>query len=330
MSLPPSMTVIEILKSGEPDVLQLATRPLPVIKDHEILVRVNAAGVNGPDLLQRRGQYPPPKGSSDILGLEVSGEVVQTGAAQKTWSVGDKICALTNGGGYAEYVAINSSHCLPIPKGINIIDAACLPETFFTVWSNIFFEKTIHPKSNFLVHGGAGGIGSTAIQLGNAMGLKVYTTVSNSDACKYCKSLGAYKAINVKENDFVEVLRGDGGADIILDIIGGDYIARNIKAARHDARIIQLAFNAGARVEIDLMPIMLKRLNFTGSTLRSRTDTFKSKISADLREYVWPLFENSKKNLRATTYAYFPISKASEAHQLMESPGKQGKIILTI
>ena len=328
MSLPSSMTVIEMRGSGDPDVLQPGTRPLPILKDHEILLKVSAAGVNGPDLVQRRGHYPPPKGASDLLGLEVSGEVVAVGAAQNLWAVGDKICGLTNGGGYAEYVAIDAAHCLPIPGGISLTDAAGLPETYFTVWSNVFFNQKLPTNGNFLVHGGAGGIGSTAIQLGAAMGLSVYTTARDAASCDYCVSLGAHRAINLNDEDFVNILREAGGADIILDIIGGDYIARNIKAARHDARIIQLAFNAGSRVEIDLMPVMLKRLSFTGSTLRSRPDQFKAEVAADLRAVVWPLFANRARHLRATTFASFPMTEACKAHTLMESKGKHGKILL--
>ena len=330
MSLPVSMTVIEMREPGGPDVLQSGTRPLPVLKDHEILVKVSAAGVNGPDLVQRRGHYPPPKGASDLLGLEVSGEVVAVGATQNFWAVGDKICGLTNGGGYAEYVAIDAAHCLPIPDGISMIDAAGLPETYFTVWSNVFFNHKLPESGNFLVHGGAGGIGSTAIQLGTAMGLSVYTTAGDAESCAYCESLGAHRAINFKEEDFVDILREAGGADIILDIIGGDYIARNIKAARHDARMIQLAFNAGSRVEIDLMPVMLKRLSFTGSTLRSRPDQFKADVAADLKAVVWPLFASDDSRLRATTFTSFPLADAGKAHALMESASQHGKILLTI
>ena len=324
------MTVIEMREAGGPDVLQSATRQIPVVKDHEILVKVAAAGVNGPDLVQRHGHYPPPQGASDLLGLEVSGEVVAVGAAQNLWAAGDKICGLTNGGGYAEYVAIDAAHCLPIPDGISLIEAAGLPETYFTVWSNVFFNHKLPTNGNFLVHGGAGGIGSTAIQLGAAMGLSVYTTASDMASCAYCESLGARRAINFNDEDFVSILREAGGADIILDIIGGDYIARNIKAARHDARMIQLAFNAGSRVEIDLMPVMLKRLSFTGSTLRSRPDEFKADVAADLRTLVWPLFSDGTSQLRATTFKCFPLAEAGKAHALMESASQHGKILLTI
>ena len=330
MSLPSAMTVVEMREPGGPHVLQPGIRPLPVLKDHEILVKVVAAGVNGPDLIQRQGYYPPPKGASELLGLEVSGEVVSVGAAQDLWTVGDKICGLTNGGGYAEYVAIDATHCLPIPSGVSLIDAAGLPETYFTVWSNVFFNHKLAKNGKFLVHGGAGGIGSTAIQLGTKMGLSVYTTAGDAASCTHCESLGARRAINFNNEDFVSVMREAGGADIILDIVGGDYIARNIKAARHDARIVQLAFNAGSRVEIDLMPVMLKRLSFTGSTLRSRPDQFKTDVAVDLRSLVWPLFALKTGQLRATTFATFPMAEAVEAHSTMESAGKQGKILLTI
>ena len=330
MSFPSSMSVIEMREPGGPDVLQPGARQMPAVKDHEILVKVAAAGVNGPDLVQRRGHYPPPQGASDLLGLEVSGEVVAVGAAQNLWAVGDKICGLTNGGGYAEYVAIDAAHCLPIPDGISLIEAAGLPETYFTVWSNVFFNHKLPTNGNFLVHGGAGGIGSTAIQLGAAMGLSVYTTASDIASCAYCESLGARRAINFNDEDFVSILREAGGADIILDIIGGDYIARNIKAARHDARMIQLAFNAGSRVEIDLMPVMLKRLSFTGSTLRSRPDQFKADVASDLKAVVWPLFGKNASRLRATTFARFALAEAGKAHTLMESANKLGKILLTI
>ena len=330
MPLPSSMAVIEMREPGGPDVLQSGTRPLPVLKDHQILVKINAAGVNGPDLVQRRGHYPPPKGASDLLGLEVSGEVVAVGATQNLWSVGDKICGLTNGGGYAEYVAIDAAHCLPIPDGMSLTDAAGLPETYFTVWSNVFFKHKLPENGNFLIHGGAGGIGSTAIQLGAAMGLSVYTTAGDAESCAYCEKLGARRAINFNDEDFVNIMREAGGADIILDTIGGGYIARNIKAARHDARMIQLAFNAGSRIEIDLMPVMLKRLSFTGSTLRSRSDQFKADVAADLRTLVWPLFARGATQLRATTFARFMLADAAKAHVMMESASKQGKILLTI
>ncbi|MAN99144.1 NAD(P)H-quinone oxidoreductase [uncultured Roseovarius sp.] len=325
-ALPDTMRVIEMSAPGGPEVLIPGTRPLPECGAGEVLIRVTAAGVNGPDLVQRRGHYPPPKGASDLLGLEVSGEVVACGADVSQWHPGDRICALTNGGGYAEFVAVDASHCLPIPEGVDEIEAAGLPETFFTVWSNVFLGHSLPKDGVFLVHGGAGGIGSTAIQLGKAMGLTVLTTVGDDAAAEFVTALGADRAINFRSEDFVALTREAGGADIILDIIGGDYVARNIKAARHDARIIQLAFNMGSKVEIDLMPVMLKRLSYTGSTLRSRPEGFKTQVAEALRETVWPLFASEK--LRPVTHRVLPMSEAAEAHRLMEKGEHHGKILL--
>ena len=330
MTLPTQMTVIEMREAGKPNVLIEGKRELPTASANEVLIKVIAAGVNGPDLVQRRGHYPPPKGASDLLGLEVSGEIVATGSDQTQWAIGDHVCALTNGGGYAEYVAVTASHCLPIPEGVSEIDSAGLPETCFTVWSNVFFQQQIKQDAVFLVHGGAGGIGSTAIQLGTAMGLQVFTTADSDEACAYCEALGAKRAIDFKQDDFVPILREAGGADIILDIIGGDYVARNIKAARADARIIQIAFNLGSKMEIDLMPVMLKRLTLTGSTLRSRPETFKSAVAADLQKTAWPFFDAAPAQLQATTFASFDLADAAKAHELMESGTQRGKILLTI
>lgn len=326
MTLPAEMRVVAMTEPGGPDVLVPATAPLPEPRSHEVLIRVEAAGVNGPDLVQRRGHYPPPKGASELLGLEVSGVVAALGDDVTQWQKGDRITALTNGGGYAEFVAVDASHCLPVPKGIDGVDAAGLPEAFFTVWSNVFFGHDTPEGSVFLVHGGAGGIGSTAIQIGAALGLRVFTTADGPDACTWCESLGAERAINFREEDFVPILREAGGANIILDIIGGDYIARNIKAAHADARLIQLAFNLGSKVEIDLMPLMLKRLNLTGSTLRSRPDAFKSAVASELRSVVWPLIEHGA--IRPTTHQVFPLEQAAAAHAMMESASQRGKIIL--
>jgi putative PIG3 family NAD(P)H quinone oxidoreductase len=287
---------------------------------------VTAAGVNGPDLVQRRGHYPAPRGASDLLGLEVSGEVVATGENVRDWQPGDRVCALTNGGGYAEFVAVDASHCLPVPQGVDEVDAAGLPETFFTVWSNVFLDHSLPEGGIFLVHGGAGGIGTTAVQLGRAMGLRVLTTVGSEEAAAFVTSLGAERAIDFRSEDFVAITREAGGADIILDIIGGDYVARNIKAARHDARIIQLAFNHGSKVEIDLMPVMLKRISYTGSTLRSRPEAFKTRVAQALRRDVWPLFGTS--GLRPVTHRILPMTHAAEAHRLMEAGSHHGKILL--
>lgn len=323
-STPTTMRAVTIREPGTPDVLEITELPVPRPEPGQILVRVTAIGVNGPDLLQRRGHYPPPKGASPLLGLEISGEVVAI-TEDTEWSVGDRVCALTNGGGYAEYVAVDSTHCLPLPDGVTEQDAAGLPETYLTVWSNVFYNATLPDKANFLIHGGAGGIGSTAIQLGTAFGLTVFATASADDA-DYIINLGAQHAIDYANDDFVAVLREAGGADVILDIIGGSYIARNIKATRHDARIIQLAFNHGSKVELDLMSVMLKRLSYTGSTLRSRPPKFKTAITQSLRETVWPKFADG--TLRPVTHATLPLEKAAEAHRMMEAGAHRGKILL--
>lgn len=323
---PSKMKTIEIQQPGGAEVLVPGTRDIPEPGDSEILVEVIAAGVNGPDIVQRRGHYPPPKGASDLLGLEVSGKVVAVGREVDQWTEGGTICALTNGGGYAEYVAIEASHCLPIPNGVKAEDAAGLPETLFTVWNNVFLNRAIPEGSLLLVHGGAGGIGSTAIQLGKAFGLQVFTTSGKKEGLEFCRQLGADRAINYREEDFVEIVKNAGGADIIVDIIGGDYIARNLSAAKLDARIIQLAFNKGSKVEINLMPIMLKRLVLTGSTLRPRSKAFKAEIAADLRERVWPLFSSGKFNTH--THAVFSFDDVQHAHMMMEAATHQGKILL--
>jgi len=321
------MQTVEISEFGKPEVMVPGTRDIPEVRDNEVLVKVQAAGVNGPDLVQRRGHYPPPEGASDLLGLEVSGEVRAVGARVSRWKIGDQVCALTNGGGYASFVAVDEQHCMSLPKGISPIDAAGLPETFFTVWSNCFYQQKHKQQSLFLVHGGAGGIGSTALQLGTALGLQVYTTCSGEEDASYCQTLGATRAIDYRDEDFVEIVKAAGGAHLILDIIGGDYIARNIKAASADARIVQLAFNAGSKVEINLMPVMLKRLTYTGSTLRSRPTDFKAAIARDVEANVWPLFETGK--LKACTHCVLPFSDAVKAHQMMESGEHRGKILLT-
>lgn len=322
-----SMKTIEMKDAGPPEVLTVGTRDIPDIRESEVLVRVIAVGVNGPDLVQRRGHYPPPQGASDLLGLEVSGEIAAIGGKAAGWNIGDRVCALTNGGGYAEYVAVDATHCLPIPEGVSDIDAAGLCETYFTVWSNLFFGQRPTEGHLLLVHGGAGGIGSTAIQLGHQLGMRVFTTCASAEDCAYAAALGAERAINFHEEDFVEVVREAGGANLILDIIGGDYVARNIKAASHDARIVQLAFNAGSKVEINLMPIMLKRLIYTGSTLRSRPEAYKSAIAADLKTSAWPLFEQGR--LKTLTHRVFPFEEAALAHRMMEQAAHRGKILLS-
>jgi len=323
------MKVIEIAgKGGGPEVLTGATRAIPQPGPGQVLIRVAAAGVNGPDIMQRKGLYAPPPGASDLPGLEVSGEVAAVGGAVKRWKAGDKVCALTKGGGYAEYVAVDEGTVLPVPEGLGLVDAAGLCETYFTVWSNFFFGHDVAPGSVFLVHGGAGGIGSTAVQLGAALGLRVFTTAGSAESCAFCESLGAERAINYRDEDFVEIVKEAGGANLILDFMGGDYVGRNFKAAAMDCRIVQLAFRKGSEVTVNLMPVMIKRLTLTGSTLRPRPDAFKAAVAKDLEARVWPLFAKGK--LRAVTHATVPMGEARKAHEMMEAAGLRGKILLTM
>ena len=326
MNLPKSMKAVEISAPGKPEVLKPTERPVPEPKANEVLVRVIAAGVNGPDIMQRKGLYPAPPGASDLPGLEISGEVVAVGKDVKRWSVGDRVCALTNGGGYAEYCVAEADHCLPIPKGVDATDAGGLPETFFTVWSNVFIGAGLAAGETFLVHGGAGGIGTTAVQLGKAFGAKVIATDSPEERVRICRELGADRAIDYKQEDYVEVVREMGGANVILDIVGGPNVERNFKAASHDARIIQLAFALGSKVEVNLMPVMLKRLTYTGSTLRTRPAAFKTRVARELEKDVWPHIEAGR--IRIVTGTTFPLAQAAQAHALMESAGHTGKILL--
>jgi NADPH2:quinone reductase len=327
-NLPATMKAIVATGPGAPDVLKLGERPVPQPRANEVLIKVTATGVNGPDIMQRKGLYPPPAGASDLLGLEVSGEVVAKGVDVKRWSVGDKLCGLTNGGGYAEYVPVDASHCLPIPKGVSLVDAAGLPETYFTVWSNVFIGAKLSAGETFLVHGGAGGIGTTAIQLAKAFGAKVVATDSPEARCAICRDLGADRVVDYRKEDFVEIVREAGGANVILDIVGGPNIEKNFKAASHDARLIQLAFAAGSKVEINLMPVMLKRLTYTGSTLRTRPVAFKTRVAQELEAQVWPKIGEGK--IKVVTGRTFPLAEAAQAHALMESSGHTGKILLTV
>jgi len=326
--LPQQMQVVEISAPGGPEVLRIATRPLPRPQAGEVLIKVVAAGVNGPDLMQRKGLYPPPAGAPDLPGLEVSGTIVAAGDQVRRWTIGDQLTALTNGGGYAEYCTVDARHCLPIPKGIELRDAASLPETFFTVWSNVFMGARLAAGETLLVHGGAGGIGTTAIQLGKAFGAKVVATDSPEARCRICRELGADRVIDYRQEDYVEILRQEGGANVILDIVGGPNIERNFKAATHDARIIQLAFALGSKVELNLMPVMLKRLTYTGSTLRTRSPAFKASIAQELEARVWPLIESGR--IKPVVHAAFPLAEAAKAHSLMESGAHIGKIVLTV
>ena len=326
--IPERMNAVEIARPGGPEVLLPVARPVPVPGPEEVLVKVAAAGVNGPDLMQRKGLYPAPAGASDLPGLEVAGEIVALGRGVTRWKIGDPVAALANGGGYAEYCAVDARHCLPVPKGVAVRDAGGLPETFFTVWSNVFMGAGLAAGETFLVHGGAGGIGTTAIQLGKAFGAKVIATDSPAERCAICRDLGADRVIDYRQEDFVEVVRQEGGANVILDIVGGPNIEKNFKAASHDCRIIQLAFAAGSRVDVNLMPVMLKRLTYTGSTLRTRPDAYKARVARELEEKVWPRIESGQ--IRVVTRQTFPLREASQAHALMESAQHTGKIVLLV
>ncbi len=330
-ALPELMTVVEIAQSGGPEVLKPATRPPPSPRPGEVLIEVAAAGVNRPDMIQRQGLYPPPPGASDIPGLEIAGAVVALGDGVDGWSAGDAACALVTGGGYAEYCAAPAAQCLPPPAGLSLIEAAALPETLFTVWSNVFDRAGLKQGESFLVHGGTSGIGTTAIQLAKAFGARVFATAGSDEKCAACLSLGADRAINYNDEDFVQAVKdetGGTGADVILDMVGGDYVARNIAALAADGRMVSIAFLKGAKVEVNLMPVMLKRLTLTGSTLRARSVAFKAAIARRLREKVWPLIETGR--IKPVIAATFPLARAADAHRLMESSAHIGKIVLEV
>jgi putative PIG3 family NAD(P)H quinone oxidoreductase len=323
------MTAIEIREAGGPEVLVPASRPVPEPGTGEVLIRVAAAGINRPDVLQRAGGYPPPPGASDIPGLEIAGDVVGLGDAVKGRKLGDRVMALVAGGGYAEYCTAPAAQCLPIPKGLDMIEAAAIPETFFTVWSNVFDRGRLKAGESILVHGGSSGIGTTAIQLAKAFGARVFTTAGSADKCAACEKLGAERAINYRDEDFVTVVRdltGGAGVDVILDMVGGDYIARNIKALAPDGRLCQIAFLGGSKAEVDFLPMMLKRLTLTGSTLRPRPVEFKAAIARALEKNVWPLVE--KGAVKPVLFKTLPLAQAAEAHRLMESSAHIGKIVL--
>lgn len=322
------MRAVEITKPGGPDVLQLTERPMPEPEAGQVILKVAYAGVNRPDALQRAGAYDPPPGASDLPGLEASGEVTAVGAGVDSVSVGDKVCALLPGGGYAEYVATSSAHCLPIPDGMGMKEAACLPETFFTVWSNVFTRGGLQAGERFLVHGGSSGIGTTAIQLANAFGARVFATAGSAEKCEACLKLGAEKAINYRDEDFVGVMRAEGGANLILDMVGGDYIPRNVKALAEDGCLVQIAFLRGPVVELNFALMMVKRLTLTGSTLRPQSDLAKARIAQDLREAVWPLLNAGK--IAPVMDSTFDLADAAAAHARMESSGHIGKIVLNV
>ncbi len=323
-----TMRAVEITEAGGPDVLQLTERPMPEPAEGQVVLKVAYAGVNRPDALQRAGAYDPPPGASDLPGLEASGEVVAIGSGVEGLVVGDRVCALLPGGGYAEYVATPAAHCLPVPAGMGLKEAACLPETFFTVWSNVFTRGGLKPGERFLVHGGSSGIGTTAIQLANAFGARVFATAGSAEKCEACIKLGAEKAINYRDEDFVAAMRAEGGANLILDMVGGDYIPRNIKALAEDGRLVQIAFLQGPVVELNFALMMVKRLTLTGSTLRPQSDLAKARIAQDLREAVWPLLEAGK--VAPVMDSEFDLSDAAAAHTRMEASGHIGKIVLKV
>ncbi|MFP4238893.1 MAG: NAD(P)H-quinone oxidoreductase [Rhodosalinus sp.] len=321
-----TMRAVEISEPGGPEVLRPVERPVPDPGQGQVLIRVAYAGVNRPDALQRAGAYAPPPGASDLPGLEASGEIVAVGPGVDDRAVGDRVCALLPGGGYAEYVVTPAVHCLPVPQGMALKEAACLPETFFTVWSNVFMRGGLEAGERFLVHGGSSGIGTTAIQLGHAFGARVFATAGSDEKCVACLNLGAERAINYRSEDFVEVLKAEGGANLILDMVGGDYIARNLRALAEEGRLVQIAFLQGSKAEINFAPVMLKRQTITGTTLRPQSDLAKARIAASLRETVWPLLDAGR--IGPVMDSEFALEDAAEAHARMESSAHIGKIVL--
>jgi len=327
--LPQTMTVIEARASGGPEVLVPGERPVPLPGPDEVLIVVEAAGINRPDVLQRQGLYPPPKGASDLLGLEVAGAVVAVGENVTRFKEGDFVCALVNGGGYAEFAVAPEATTLLAPIGLDAVQAAALPETIFTVWHNVFERGGLEPGEWLLVHGGASGIGTTAIQLATALGAKVITTVGSAEKVKACEALGAVRAINYREEDFVDVVREvteKHGADVILDMIGGDYIERNLKVAAVEGHIVQIAFLKTSKVEIDLMRLMMRRLTLTGSTLRAQLPTAKARMALAIEERIWPLVADGK--FKPVIDSTFQMTEAAEAHRRIDDPAHIGKIVL--
>jgi NADPH2:quinone reductase len=325
------MRAIEITQPGPPDVLQMTERPMPGLKAGEVLIKVHAAGINRPDVFQRLGNYPVPPGASDIPGLEVAGEIVDGELAGTDLKIGDMVCALVQGGGYAEFCAAPAAQCLPIPAGMTPVEAASLPETYFTVWSNVFDRAALAEGETLLVQGGSSGIGVTAIGLATALGHRVFATAGSADKCGACEELGAERAINYRDEDFVAVVKeltGGKGVDVILDMVAGDYLGREINCLADDGRIAIIALLGGAKATVDLSQVLRRRLTISGSTLRPRPVAFKQAIAAQLRERVWPLFEQGK--LKPVIFKTFPLEQAAQAHALMESSTHIGKIILQV
>lgn len=325
------MKAIEIARPGPPEVLTLTERPMPAVGSGDVLVRVHAAGVNRPDVMQRLGHYPPPPGASDIPGLEIAGIVTEVAADVTTWRKGDRVCALVSGGGYAEYCAVPAGQCLPIPTGLDAVSAAALPETVFTVWTNVFERGRLASGETFLVHGGTSGIGTTAIQIAHAWGARVLATAGSADKCRACESLGAELAINYRETDFVAAAReatGGRGVDVILDMVGGDYTPRNLETLAMDGRLVQIAALNGANATINLWPILQRRLTLTGSTLRARSVGEKSALARAVRQHVWPMLESG--TVKPVVYATYPLVDAAVAHRVMEAGAHIGKLVLLV
>lgn len=331
MNHPESMSIIEHGTGGPPEVLKLAAAPTPVPGEGEVLIRVAFAGVNRPDILQRSGRYPPPPGASPLIGLEVSGEIVALGAGITAWRVGDRVCALTNGGGYAQYALAPAGQVLPIPAGLSLEQAAALPETCFTVWSNVFERGRLRAGESLLVHGGSSGIGVTAIQMARARGVTVYATAGSAEKVQACVALGASAAINYRSEDFVaEIARltAGRGVDVVLDMVGGDYIGRNLRCLAFDGRLVQIAFLQGSKAEVDWLALMVRRLTFTGSTLRPQSAAQKAAIADALQREIWPLVASGA--IAAQIFRVFEFAQAAEAHTLMESSQHIGKILLRV
>jgi putative PIG3 family NAD(P)H quinone oxidoreductase len=325
------MTAIEISSPGGPEVLKPGTRPMPEPKAGEVLIEVAAAGINRPDVFQRMGRYDPPPGAPDIPGLEVAGRIVKAASDVAAFKVGDQVCALVAGGGYAEFCTAPAAQCLPVPAGLSMVEAAALPETFFTVWSNVFDRGQLQPGESLLVHGGSSGIGTTAIQLGRAFGARVFTTAGSAEKCEACLKLGAERAINYRDEDFVEVVKTatEGrGVDVVLDMVGGDYIPRSLSVMAADGRHVSIAFLRGSKSTIDFNAVMRKRLTLTGSTLRPRPIADKAAIAEKLKAQVWPKIADGA--IRPLVYKTFPLAEAAAAHALMESSEHIGKIVLVV
>lgn len=325
------MRAVQIQTTAELDRLVVTDWPKPTPGPNQVLIQTHAAGVNRPDLVQRRGLYPPPPGASPILGLEVAGTVAEIGSAVTKVEVGDSVCALVTGGGYAEYCLASACCCLPIPRGFSFTQAAALPEAFFTVWSNVFDRAGLQAGESLLVHGGSSGIGTTAIQLAKAFGARAIATAGSDEKCRRCLVLGADLAVNYRQQDFVEAVldfTGGKGVDVILDMVGGDYLPRNLKSLASDGRLMQIGIQSGAKAEINLAALLMKRLTLAGSTLRSRSDEFKANIAEQLREKVWPLLASGQ--VKPVIDSVFPLAEADRAHRLMESSQHIGKIILEL